>query len=277
MGAWGTAIFSDDFACDVRDDYIKLLIRGKTSEEATEIVKDRMMPESGDNDYPVFWIALAVTQWKKGRLLPQVRDTAVALIESGADLVRWESESPKLLGKRKTELEKAKKTLLSTMPAAKKIPMPTWMKSDPWQKGDILSYKITREDISYGEYCGKYILLRVTDMAFYEINENYLAYYAVYAWYGDEIPDPAIVEGLTYMKLHEVKAGTPEYFYHISCHVSIDTRDIKEHEIKVLTNDSVINTDDNILLKNGSKLGSLFGPYRFDSKIAVLLHKYFNS
>lgn len=39
MGSWGTAIFSDDFACDVRDDYIKQIIKGKTSEEATNLLR----------------------------------------------------------------------------------------------------------------------------------------------------------------------------------------------------------------------------------------------
>lgn len=272
MGAWGTAIFSDDFACDIRDDYIKLIIKGKSSEEATEIIKESMMPESGDDEYPVFWIALAVTQWKKGRLLPEVRDMAIALIESGADLIRWEEEPPKQYKKREAALEKAKQTLLSPMPPAKKIPVPSWMKSDPWQKGDVLSYKITREDISHPEYCGKYILLRVEDMVFYKINETYSAYYAVFAWYGDEIPNPAIVDKLTYLKLREVKAGTPDYFYLISCYVSIDKRDIKEHDIRVLMSDPAFNSNDSELLKNGRKDNGLLGPGYFDDLVADLLH-----
>jgi len=28
MGAWGTAIFSDDLACDVRDDYKRCFLKG---------------------------------------------------------------------------------------------------------------------------------------------------------------------------------------------------------------------------------------------------------
>ena len=74
MGAWGTAIFSDDYACDVRDDYVKEIIRGKTSEEATEAVKKtHLSTDPEDDDAPVFWIALAITQWKKGRLLSEVK------------------------------------------------------------------------------------------------------------------------------------------------------------------------------------------------------------
>ena len=36
MGVWGTAIFSDDTACDIRDEYSALLISGISDEEAEE-------------------------------------------------------------------------------------------------------------------------------------------------------------------------------------------------------------------------------------------------
>lgn len=35
MGAWGTAIFSDDVACDIRDDYKELIGEGLSNEDAT--------------------------------------------------------------------------------------------------------------------------------------------------------------------------------------------------------------------------------------------------
>lgn len=36
LGAWGTAIFLDDIACDIRDDYKELIGDGLSSEEATK-------------------------------------------------------------------------------------------------------------------------------------------------------------------------------------------------------------------------------------------------
>jgi hypothetical protein len=36
MGAWGTALFSDDTACDVRDSYVDLVGDGLTGSEATK-------------------------------------------------------------------------------------------------------------------------------------------------------------------------------------------------------------------------------------------------
>jgi hypothetical protein len=73
MGAWDVAIFSDDFACDIRDDYIKQLIKGRSNEEATEIIKSQMLPDAIDDNYAIFWIALALIQWKKGRLLHRLK------------------------------------------------------------------------------------------------------------------------------------------------------------------------------------------------------------
>ena len=36
MGAWGTGIFQDDTACDIRDDYKDHLGNGLSGSEATE-------------------------------------------------------------------------------------------------------------------------------------------------------------------------------------------------------------------------------------------------
>lgn len=36
MGDWGTTVFSNDFACDIRDNYNDLLINGDANWEATK-------------------------------------------------------------------------------------------------------------------------------------------------------------------------------------------------------------------------------------------------
>lgn len=36
MGTWGTGLYSNDSACDIRGDYIDKLKRGKTNDEATQ-------------------------------------------------------------------------------------------------------------------------------------------------------------------------------------------------------------------------------------------------
>ena len=249
MGAWGTAIFSDDFACDVRDDYVKEIIRGKTSEEATEIIKKKHFPtKPDDEEITVFWISLAVIQWKKGRLLPDVKKEAILAIESGADLIRWKSESKKILGKRKDALEKAKQMLLSPMPPAKKIPMPSWMKDDPWQLGDLISYKIVSGDIDYPEYIGKYVILKVVEVRPIQLGGPKNNFYAVYSWCGDKIPDElTAIKNKGYLKFSESEGGR----YVTRKKFSASMRDIKEHDMKLLENDVGFNVENDEFLKNG--------------------------
>ena len=90
MGTFGTKLFDDDVACDVRDEYVDLLASGKAPEEATMLLQEQWALALLDaDDGPTFWLALASTQWKYGVLLPDVRERALAVIASGADLARW--------------------------------------------------------------------------------------------------------------------------------------------------------------------------------------------
>lgn len=44
MGAWGTALYSNDTASDIRGDYVDLLRRGNSNEEALK----KLMEKDGD-------------------------------------------------------------------------------------------------------------------------------------------------------------------------------------------------------------------------------------
>jgi hypothetical protein len=67
MGAWGPAIFSDDTACDVREDYKDCLGDGLTPSEATDRILLEWKESLEDFDeQSVVWLALAATQWKLG-------------------------------------------------------------------------------------------------------------------------------------------------------------------------------------------------------------------
>ena len=69
MDAWGTALFSDDTARDVRESYMELVGDGLTGEEATKALIGEWSASLNDPDEsPVFWLALAATQWRCGRL-----------------------------------------------------------------------------------------------------------------------------------------------------------------------------------------------------------------
>src|SRR5579859_7734045 len=119
MGAWGTAIFSDDLAADVRVEFKKLIGDGLSTEEATRKVCEEYASSVDDEDErSIFWLALAATQWQMGRLLPELLDRAQGFIESGEDLHKWE-KSPRDLPKRRKALDDLKEKLLSPMPAPK--------------------------------------------------------------------------------------------------------------------------------------------------------------
>jgi hypothetical protein len=70
MGAWGVAVFSDDLAADIRGDFRELIGDGLTPSEATNRLVEQYASSLDDSDeMPVFWIALALAQWKLERVM----------------------------------------------------------------------------------------------------------------------------------------------------------------------------------------------------------------
>jgi hypothetical protein len=142
MGAWGTAIFSDDTAADTRDAFSDYIAEGLTSAEAT----GRLLAESADiladeEDAPVFWLAVAATQWKLGRLIDDVRDRAIEIIDSGADLRRWQNNSKAEINQRKKHLAKLRDQLLSPQPKPKKLKQFVKSSTD-FKPGDVASFRL---------------------------------------------------------------------------------------------------------------------------------------
>jgi hypothetical protein len=94
VGAWGTAIFSDDTALDVRDEWRDAVLDGLSAEEATARLVESFDDQLGDDEdtEKLFWIALAAAQFETGRLLAGVRDRALAIIDGGGDVARWRED-----------------------------------------------------------------------------------------------------------------------------------------------------------------------------------------
>jgi hypothetical protein len=151
MGTWGTALFSDDTASDVREDFKRHVGDGLTAEAATALmVKEWGSALDDPDDGPPFWLALAATQWSLGRLVPEVMNQALRILDNGVDLRRWDNDK-KLQAKRLLVLERLREQLVSTQPPQKKIG-PTFRNSNAWARGSVQAYKL-----SNGELC----LLRV--------------------------------------------------------------------------------------------------------------------
>ena len=163
MGAWGTAIFSDDIAVDTRDAFTDFVAEGLTPPQAT----DRLIKEFADyledeDDAVVFWLSLAATQWKLGRLVAHVRDHAIKIIESEADLRRWEDSSKAEINQRKKHLNKLLAQLFSQPPKSKKIKA-TAKSSTDFKIGDVADYRLDDHTIVrfcvvnvWGDRGGKY-------------------------------------------------------------------------------------------------------------------------
>ncbi|KAF5034914.1 hypothetical protein [Sedimentibacter saalensis] len=155
MGTWGVKIFDDDEACDVRDDYRERIITGQTDVEA----ETGIINEYSEDPEQSFWLPLAITQWKVGRLSELVKKNALASIDRELDSLHeyWKKEA---ISKRKKELLHARETLCSEMPARKKLKKPFGAWKCPWPLGSVLQYKILYPKDDNPIY-NQYVLLQV--------------------------------------------------------------------------------------------------------------------
>ncbi|HHK5534003.1 TPA: hypothetical protein ACQUHH_002409 [Bacillus mobilis] len=188
MGAWGTSILSDDIAKDIQLIYKDLLGNEYSNEEASRIVIEDYKNELDDDEILVFWLAFAYIQWKLGRLQENVKREALQIIESGADLVRWEDE-PRLQRKREVVLSKLREQLHSPQPQAKEVPK-RFIANTSLKAGDAVSYQLVS---------GKYIILKVIEI----IEEWYGDRYPLFEicdWEGKEIPSKEQIDRLDLKK-----------------------------------------------------------------------------
>ncbi len=112
MGAWGPAIFSDDLAADVREEFRDLIGDGLTAQEASERLEAEYADTLQDPDEgPVFLFALAATQWKTGHVVSSIISEAVAALDAGRGMERWEDAPPSEQRKRRRALDRLARQL----------------------------------------------------------------------------------------------------------------------------------------------------------------------
>jgi hypothetical protein len=182
MGVWGTGIFQDDLACDIRERYRDLL--GEDLEDPSakaRIMKDYQDSVTDPEECGVVWLALAATQWKLGRLDDDTLRHALQVIESGSDLARWEPGS-KDYARRRTALEALQGQLTSSQPPKRKIARRVLCEC-PWKVGDLFAYRLLS---------GALLLFRVIDHhtdqgGTYPVCE-------ILDWVGKEIPSRNVLK-----------------------------------------------------------------------------------
>lgn len=156
MGTWGAKLYENDLALDVKDRFDDLR-KGKTVQQITNELIDEYAGAL-DDIYcaPVFWFALADTQWDLGRLLPEVKKQALDWLNKGGDLPVWRKENPKLADKREKMLKDLQQKLSSPPPPEKKISQYRLYRCT-WKNGDVFAYRFDSEYAKENGFYQKYI------------------------------------------------------------------------------------------------------------------------
>lgn len=144
MGAWGPAIFSDDFALDIKEEFKEKIGDGLSAKEATNsLIKEFSEELSDEFEAPVFWVALAATQHQIGHIEQSVIEKAISIIDSKVDLVKWEHDKPNKK-KREIALNKLRDKLKTPPPSPKKIPK-TIKTNTPFSTGDVFQFTFNNQ------------------------------------------------------------------------------------------------------------------------------------
>lgn len=159
MGAWGSGLYANDSTCDVRDSYMKFLQEGLENREAYEKTLEEFQEYIEDQDEPFLWFALAETQWRTGRLLPEVKKKALEWIDKDGGMELWEESANGGSGWKKT-LQNLECKLLSPMPPEKKIRKPQVIDNNLWNVNDVFAYRFNGKDAEEQGFGGKYMLLQ---------------------------------------------------------------------------------------------------------------------
>lgn len=162
MGIWGIRLYQNDIALDTKEEYIQLLRDGNSEDEALKKVLSKNKDIIEDKiDGPVFWLALAETMWKLGRLTDEVKEKALKVIEKGEDIKNWKelAEFPEQIKTRQNELNRIKEKLNKEMPKARKLKKEIGFNCG-WKDGDVYAYQIEEKDTKHKEFIGRYILFR---------------------------------------------------------------------------------------------------------------------
>ena len=165
MASWGPKLYQDDIAEDVRDYYKDQLKRGKTNEQVTgELLEEYEDILSDEEETPIFWFALADSQWEYGRLLPYVKEKALEYLKSGTDLIRWKNEAVNLkeYQTREKVLRDLEFKLKSPQPLPKKVSQYRLYQCE-WKIGDIFAYQLESDYAKENGLYKRYLILRKVD------------------------------------------------------------------------------------------------------------------
>ena len=121
MGAWGPDILEDDFACDVHGDFMDAYDSGEDFHAIrTKLENANAKAISDSDDGPVFWLALAYSQWECGVLDQDIRAKVDEIIQRGYGLALWSEGTAPVLEGRRAALKKFSELLKNENSAPRK-------------------------------------------------------------------------------------------------------------------------------------------------------------
>jgi len=160
MGAWGTAISSNDTYADIYGEFFDLYNDGlDVAEISKKLIADNQEIINDTDDSNNFWFVLAKAQWECKQLDKDIFDRVKKVIETGVDLEVWRQldADEKDIKKRKAVLDKFLADLQNVRPKAKSRKKKI-IRQPVFEKGDCLSFKLEN-----GNYGGAVILEAIKD------------------------------------------------------------------------------------------------------------------
>ena len=200
MGVFGTGIFADDDALDVRSDYRHFLADAQSDELASDAIAQQYGASLDDlAATTAFWLALAVTQWKMGRLDPRVKAAALRIMDEDLDLKKW---GLPLRSKRAKVLAQARKKIESPQPQPARLPKPFPIQLPGWEFGEVVGVRLPSNRIA------------LLHMIAYQRSSNYQVrapVVSVLNWTGTDIPTVEELKVLTYINWRGALCGNHLY------------------------------------------------------------------
>lgn len=156
---------------------------GLSGPEATNRLLQEWKSIEGDPDLAAtFWLAIALTQWKCGRLEERVSRNALRVIEDGSAMRPWQGDP--LRRKRQQVLEAARRQLSSPQPPPRKIAK-QFRSSCDWESGELVAYRLGS---------GTFIVFQVIDH--HRDKGGVAPVCQIFDWQGSDLPRTDELQGL---------------------------------------------------------------------------------
>ncbi len=163
MGIWGFELYQNDVSLDIKDKFLELYNSGKPIQDITDkLVEDNQSIIGDIVEEPLFWLALADTQWNFGVLTPFVKEKALYWIDKGSELFDLQTTDMPAKMKRKKVLEELQSKLLSPQPPVKK-PVKKRIYKCQWKFGDVFAYQLESDMAKERNLYGRYLLIQKVD------------------------------------------------------------------------------------------------------------------